>query len=538
MLKNIYSTNITFTKDLLTIKNFKKISTTKNLITTQSEKIRNRNNSKAESKKISKSNLNKLNKYNKTDYSIFIAKSESKSKNYSVPKLSHSLAELNPKSLITKEKFMELVKGANYQLTRGEVAQIFATIDTEKQDEISQQQFDNFKTLLIMPFEACDSTRSYLLGEAEFLACFQADPKWKLVHFRRRNLPDIYKKLSSIVSNRGDSKLNFFAFLFLKRALFAWTQCQTDQKYISLSGFKCAMETIAQLHRKILYEDLYKIALEYQFLDGALIAPDFVCFLNIAHKVFFFNIISFPNRNYLLEKRVFLKAIEEDRLPQNFSAEEVNLFYGLMDLQNSKGEVYEQLVTKPNAGAAEAPVAMDFRSFMFFINFHNLMNMYSVNKPMHLDKKELLRLLEDPRVPVKIINAIDHSLTRLDEQQHIEGSLVHGTKKVSEAQFFTKFLVKSEKIKTENSMKDKNAKRGKSERQGKEIKTSANSVIKEGVDNDYGFDENEKDEDSNYRDVEMGDEFDTKEDFVEDNNIQEEIEDDKEEEKLKGNILY
>jgi len=148
-----------------------------------------------------------------------------------------------------------------------------------------------------------------------------------------------------------------------------------------------------------------------------------------------------------LEKSVFLKAIAEDRLPHNFATEEVSLFYELMGLQKSKADNYERIVTKSNAAAAEAAVAMDFRSFMFFFQFHLLLNKYSVEKPLQLEQAELLRLLDDPRVPVKIVKAIDHSITQLLEPQHLEASLVHGAQRPNEGQFFAKlFLAKGEKL--------------------------------------------------------------------------------------------
>ncbi len=248
----------------------------------------------------------------------------------SIPIFSKALNELNPRLSISKESFMSLIKYSLYHMSRGELEQIFLNIDIERKNKISQRDFVNFRNLFILPYEACDTNNDYLLDKSELERCFKKDPKYPFLDFRRRHKYDLYDKILNIISNRGDLKINFFSYLFFKKSLFAWTKCQTSRKYISVSGFKCAISIMTRLNRKSIAVELYKIALQYQFNDMALIAADFICYLNIAYKYFQFNIIIYPNKDEVLEKNVFLKAIEEDRIPMNFSIEEINTFYDLI----------------------------------------------------------------------------------------------------------------------------------------------------------------------------------------------------------------
>jgi len=372
------------------------------------------------------------------------------STSYEVPKLSKVLMEQHPKKLVSKEKFMELVKYSALHMTRGELEQVFLTIDTKKIDEISQEQFDNFSTLIILPFEACDKSNDYLLDKAEIEACFKADPKSRFLDFRRRYKWNLFDKITSILSSRGDKKLNFFGYLFLKKSLFAWAKCQSHNKYISLSSFKCAMQVVVQLHRKISPKEVYKLALKYQFRDKALIAPDFIAFLNIIHKAFYFNVISYPNRNSVIDKSNFLKALSEDRLPMNFEEEEINIFYELL---NGKAKIFNTRLINKGKVVVNGE-AMDFSSFCFFVHYHNLFNKYSMKKPVVLVEEEILQLLDDLSVSAKIVNTIDNSITMLGEPEHLESSLIHQSKRPNEAQFFNSFLEKSKKHKL-NNLKNK-----------------------------------------------------------------------------------
>ena len=363
------------------------------------------------------------------------SKTDFKKNSYKRPLLSKALDEQNPKMSIKRSKFHEIIKSKSYSLSRGELEQIFNIIDTQKRDKITFSEWEDFKTLFILPFEACNDKDDYLLDKTQLKTCFEADPKFKFIEFRRRDKHDVSEKILHIISNRADLKLNFHKYLFFKKALFAWTKCQSHGKYISVSSFKCAMEIVVNLHKKIIMKEIYDIALLYQFNDNSLIAPDFINFLNIAHMAYYHSIISFPNKHEFLERNTFLKAFEEDRLPMNFDKKEIKMFYEIIDT-NKINEFSSNKNNKVNY--------MNFRTFCFFFHFHNLFNKYSVKKPSQLDKNELLKLLDDKLIPAKIVISIDNSIVNLKESDHLEGSLIHQTKRLNEAKFFSSFLDKNE----------------------------------------------------------------------------------------------
>lgn len=334
------------------------------------------------------------------------------------PLISQSLAETQPKSKIKKAEFLEIFRYAIYQLTRGEAEQIFIFADRNKDDLIDHKEWEDFVNLYVLPFEACDSAGNYILDQKAFTSCFESDPRTKVIEFRRRYLKDKSgpRRIMDVLQTRGASKINFSDYVFFRRALYGWSECHSTAKYLSKSGFKCAMLSCVpqKYNHKLDYDLYYETGLKIAS-DRNLIEMDFISYLRTAHFVYYFVTFGQPLNIPYLEKAQFLRAVNEDRLPTNFEIAEINQIYELIYNSNS----------------------MDFPTFSFFFHLHRLFNKYSIERPLYLTQPELLNLLKDEDAPKEIIYAIDNSFTNFSEAEYLEGSLVLNRKRVNEKGFYS-----------------------------------------------------------------------------------------------------
>jgi hypothetical protein len=346
--------------------------------------------------------------------------------NYKAPRLSSSLYETDPTRKLRKGDFIEQVKYSLYNLTRGELEQIFIFADANKDDLLEEKEWNDFSTLYIYPYEACDKNSNYLLEADEFKTCWNADPKTKLVSFRRRFEEKKHALLMNVVTTRQTEQLNFSDYLVLRKALFGWSQCQSSAKYMAVSAFKCAFRLAVptKYHLKISIEEIYKTGINVAN-DKSLIELDYLSYVRIIYFSYVFSIYGAPHDSAFLDKSQFIKSVREDRFPLNWEESEIDNLYSLIE-------------TNPFKKLS----VMNFASFSFFFNLHRLFNKYSVVKPLQLAKDEFLKLLDDPLSPYGITLAVDLSSTNLPESSYLEASLVLQRERVNEKGFFYGFKEK------------------------------------------------------------------------------------------------
>jgi hypothetical protein len=359
-------------------------------------------------------------------------KKQLETKEFKIPLLSRALYELDPTKKITKETFMRTIKYSAYNLSKGELEQIFIFADTDHNESIDYLEWEKFLTLFVYPFEACNKIEnsndfpSYLLDEKQFERCFESDPKSKFIKFRRRDMQtNHYKIMMETISTRGESKINFHDYLFIRKTMFAWMKCHSHNTFMAESHFRCGIKLIVpnKLLLKISLRSIYKTGLKYQYKDSSLIQLDFISFLRISYYTNVFFILGLPHDSTYIERTQFLKAIREDRLPSNFEESEVEAFYSITftkNLKNIKSEI-------------------NFETFCFFMHMHKLFNKYSLKRPMLLEKDELLKLLDDKLTPVKTVLGIDHSFNNFTESQYQEASLILQRQRTNENKFFYSF---------------------------------------------------------------------------------------------------
>jgi hypothetical protein len=346
--------------------------------------------------------------------------------NFTAPMLSRSLFEEDPNRKLRQKDFISTIRYSMYQLTRGELEQVFVFADMNHDDLIDSKEWDAFTALFIYPFEACDADMNYLLSVEEFKACWDADPRSKMVTFRRRYQTKMYDLLMEVVSTRGKNEINFSDYLFIRRALFAWKECHSNSKYIAVSSFKCAMRTAVpnKYHLKIDHDRIYKSGLKLAN-DPGLIELDYVGYLRVLYFTYVFSIFGQPHDSPYMDKIQLIKATREDRFPTNFEESEINTMYELI-----------------NVNPFQKEVKMNFESWCFFFNMHRLFNKYSIEKPLQLNQRELTALLEDPLSPEGITQSIDLSKTNYTEAQYLEVSMVLQRLRLNERDFYFSFKSK------------------------------------------------------------------------------------------------
>jgi hypothetical protein len=343
--------------------------------------------------------------------------------NYTAPLLSHALLESDPTRKLRKQEFMDTIHHAYYKITRGELEEIFNFMDMNKDDLVEPKEWDAFSQLFIFPFEACDKNGDNLLDEKEWKDCYDSDPKSKLVEFRRRYQENIYRTMMDIVTAGGDEHMNFADYLFLRKALFGWRQCHSNIKYIAKSHFKCAVSTALppKYHVRVDFDEIYNTG-QRLAADRNLIELDFISYLRVTYYIYVFSVFSHPNDNPVLQKTQWLKAVREDRMPNNFDEQEINLVFTLINNHPLNKNNYVETI--------------DFNSWSFFFSLHRMFNKYSMEKPLQMNKAELLSLMKDPLVPKEIVMAIDESNTKFSEADYQEASLVLQRLRADERNFF------------------------------------------------------------------------------------------------------
>lgn len=343
--------------------------------------------------------------------------------NYTSPYMSHVLFEEDPRRTLRKHEFITQLRFQAYRLTKGEAEQLFTFADANRDDLLDQQEWDTFVGLYVYPYEACDKNHDYLLDEAEFGYCFDKDPRSRFIVFRRKTYPVRHKEMMWTITSRTGPLINFFDYMFIRRALFAWKQCQSNAKYISKTSFKCAIKTaiFQNMHFGGDMENIYDTGVLLAN-DFNIIELDFINYLKSLYCVYVFSVFGSPINTPYIEKTSFLKSIRDDRMPHNFEEKEVNYLFELIN-------------TNPLIPVTQ----MNYSSFAFFWNLHKLFNKHSQNRPLLLSKAEFIALIQDDWAPKKTRYAIDVSRTNFNTVQYQEASLILQRKRPNEGHFFYSF---------------------------------------------------------------------------------------------------
>lgn len=334
----------------------------------------------------------------------------------STPLLSDSMMETDPKGKMRIAEFLETFRYSYYKMTSGEAEQIFYFADKDRDDLLDHTEWDDFRDLYILPFEACAGPGKFTMDEKTFDTCYKSDPRTKVIEFRRRYAKNGPKKIIDNIEHGGSSIMNFHDYLFFRRAVYGWSECHSSSKYIAKTAFRCALLNIIpqKYNLRIDYDKYYDTGLKVAS-DRNLINLDFVSYIRIAYYAYYFIIFGQPLKTPYLEKGQWIRAIHEDRLPVNWEQGEIAMIYSLTN----------------------DDINMDFPTFAFFFHYKRLFNKYSIERPNLLTQQEFLRLLRDETAPKEVLFAIDNSFTNFNQSEYQEASLVLQRRRLNEKPFFS-----------------------------------------------------------------------------------------------------
>ena len=60
-------------------------------------------------------------------------------------------------------------------MTKGELKNVWLTVDTSKDDKISENEWKFFLQIFIKPFEECDKDEDYVLNKDELGPCLESE---------------------------------------------------------------------------------------------------------------------------------------------------------------------------------------------------------------------------------------------------------------------------------------------------------------------------------------------------------------------------
>jgi len=350
--------------------------------------------------------------------------------NFTSPMLSQALSELNPKGKMRVIDFLESFNFVAYRLTKGEAEQIFFFADANRDGLLGHDEWENFVSLYAYPFQACDQNKDFLLDQNEFGLCAQKDPKFVNIVFPRRYGAKPWIAVMDAINTRQNSLLNFYEYLFTRRAGYAWHACHSSSKYIAKDAFGCAITTALGIDKKfsakLTTNEIYEAGLNLD--NDFAIQHNYVTYLVTLFYFNYFNLFSQGSSIAILEQEQLIKAIREDKLPNNLTEDEVKFWYELI-----------------SASPFKKATQMNFTTWLFFYKFHRLFNKYSVSRPNQLHKEEFLKLMEDTYFDYPLIHSIDLSFSNFSKEEYQEGSLSLSRKRgPNESAYFNSFLETSE----------------------------------------------------------------------------------------------
>ena len=350
--------------------------------------------------------------------------------NFTSPMLSQALSELNPKGKMRVIDFLEAFNFVAYRLTKGEAEQVFFFADADRNGLLDHDEWENFVALYAYPFQACDQNKDFLLDKNEFGLCFQKDPKFKNIVFPRRYGDKPWIAVMDAINTRQNSLINFYEYLFTRRASYAWHSCHSSSKYIAKDAFGCAVTTALgndkKYSLKLTTSQIYDAGLHLD--NDFAIQHNYITYLVTLYYFNYFNLFSQGSSVAILEQEQLIKAIREDKLPNNLTEDEIKFWFELI-----------------SANPFRKATQMNFVTFIFFYKFHRLFNKYSVSRPNQLRKDEFLNLVQDTYFDYPLLHSIDLAYTNFSKAEYQEGSLSLSRRRTpNEATYFNSFLETSE----------------------------------------------------------------------------------------------
>lgn len=193
----------------------------------------------------------------------------------------------------------------NRKLTKGEVKNIWGTLDVKKNNLVEEKQWKAFFQLFLEAFQNCDVDGSQSLNKEELDTCLGEE-----------HLESLGLKGDSVlesVDREQEEGINLADYLFLRRVKMGWEKCANAHQ-LSKIEIPCAMKvavpnwvmTEADAHQ--LFDSIMAIQISQQKYYASYL--NLLQYLEYAHIYYYFISFEIPFYNNQVNKQDMLRAID------------------------------------------------------------------------------------------------------------------------------------------------------------------------------------------------------------------------------------
>lgn len=322
---------------------------------------------------------------------------------------------------ITQETFLSELTFSSYHLTKGEAADIFAFIDKEQKGMIKSEDWQDFINFYLIPFEKCDSKKQYLLSKEDLQKCIIDEPSSKVILSEKDAMDKFFDVVIDIIQfeNNPSKEINFYSYLTMRKALFAWSECAINENEMTASAFKCAISYSSNIYiDKLNLDRIYAVSM----MDNKSNRMDFISFLRALITLKLFEVFGARKDKFSIDKSNFEQsALREDKILSFFTKEEIDKMYSFTD------SVLFQ--------------SMSFESFYFFYNIYKLYNIHAKDKKA-ITVEEAISSFDHELFPYAYKSMVDSSLTNFKAEDYNALPMLKGNR-FAEMKYFNSFLEKS-----------------------------------------------------------------------------------------------
>lgn len=346
---------------------------------------------------------------------------------------SRALAEFDFSQKIKRRQFVERINYTLYNLSRGEINFLFDFIDINKDDLVSGQEWDAFMTLFVYPFEACNTKNNYYLDESEWKTCWENDPNSNNIKFEPNKEGATPDKQILKTFAFDDNGFNLTSYVVMRRIIYSWIHCVSSKLFINKKDFKCAFKLAipTRFNIKVEYDKVYSAVKMFKNVQNT-DQMEFFEFLNLMNDTLVFFIFAYPSNIPYIHKTNFIKAVHEGRWPNNFTEEEINIFF-------------ESTSNNPTLRTN----LLNLESFIFFYHYHRIFISYSKKKIGFLSKEEFQQIFKDNILPKLILDLVNGGISNIEEKDYLEASIVLQKFRLNELDFYS-FIEKSNTVSNKN----------------------------------------------------------------------------------------
>jgi len=286
----------------------------------------------------------------------------------------------------------------DYKILDRKLKDIFGIMLDQKEKYQDEYHEKGFISLFLNTFSRCDKDKDNVLIKEEFIECLMNDKYISLIippqsEFSNNNKYSKSNKVShEILFNLLDDKrsnfVNFLNYMKLRMYSFSWRKCSVLSPFMDETNFECAIDIISgsKTASKTRIRQLYYFAL-YNSNNPQGTNINFITFVGIANSIRLYGEINLKDDDDI-SRNEFNMALDGNVLPIRYNQLIIDQMFELV-----------KDFDKYNHG-------IDLKTFVFYDFLLLLFNIENPERRYHLNKKELIKVFNNPMFPNKTLNEI------------------------------------------------------------------------------------------------------------------------------------